>query len=858
MWKVTRKGLRANLVRFLLTAIAVILGVSFMSGTLVLTATVQRVFDDLFANIYRNTDVAVRAPEVLSSDFGSGERPNVPASLLRTVRDAPGVAGANGGVAIDYAQIIGKNGKAIGKPGQGPPTLGFAWDADEGLNPFHLIPGGHPPQDDDEVVIDKRSADKAKLHPGDRVRILSTKRPREYTLVGVARFGTADSPAGASASLFTVREAQRLANIKDEFSQISVRAAQGVSPAQLQRNIEQFLLERGNGSYEVITGAKLTEESQTAIHKQLGFFNIAFTIFALIALVVGAFIIYNTFSIVVAQRTRELALLRALGASQRQVLTEVIGESVVVGVLSSAAGVAFGLLLAMGLKALLGVLGFDIPSSGLVIRPSAVIVGLVIGSVMTILSAIVPARQAARIPPIAAMRDVAFERPPRRVVRFFTGGGAMLLGIVMMLVALFGNVDGAIKYVGLGAVLVFAGAFILGPLFARALSRLIGAPLTRIKGMTGTLARENASRNPKRTATTATSLLIGVALVGFITIFAASAKATVSDAVSSSFKSDYIIQSGGGLGPGAGLSPRFAKDVSTLPEIQAATPIRGGAAGINGSRALLFAVDPQAGAQVLDLGGNGSLASLGDNQIAVSKSKADDNHWKVGDDIPVVFVKTGTRPLQIGYVFDQNSFGAFTVDYYISLANYEKNYALQLDAVVLAKLKPGVTADQGRKALEPLLAPYETAKLQDNAQFKADQNAQINQVVAIVYVLLFLALFVALIGIANTLALSIHERTRELGLLRAVGMSRSQVRSAIRWESVIISILGTVNGLAIGMFFGWSVVRALKDDGFAKFAFAPGQLLLVVLVLAIASVGAAWLPARRAAKLDVLRAISTE
>jgi putative ABC transport system permease protein len=854
MWKVTRRGLAANKLRFLLTAIAVVLGVAFVSGTLVLTATIQKTFDDLFANIYKNTDAIVRAPQVLSSDFGTGQRPNVPQSLLDQVRRADGVQQAEGDVQIPYAQVVDKNGNAVGNPGQGAPTLGFGYHPNSQLSVFHLVEG-RGPTSADEIAIDKNTANVAHLNVGDRVKILTIAAPKTYHLVGIVRFGNADSLAGASATLFTLQHAQLLANSVGEFSQISVKAASGVSQSQLQHDLRQSLGSQGLGKYEVLTGAQITKENQDAVQKQLSFFSIALLIFALISLVVGSVIIYNTFSIVVAQRTREMALLRAIGASQRQVMWQVFGESVVVGLIASAIGVAAGILLAIGLKAVMSAIGFDLPSTSIVIKPIAIIAGLLVGSIVTVLSAIVPARQASRVPPVAALRDVAIEREPRRVLRLGLGGGAMLLGIAVLFIGLFTGVNNAIWFVAAGAVLVFIGAFVLGPLFARAVSLVIAAPLPKIKGMAGTLARQNAARNPKRTATTATALLIGVALVGFITIFAASAKATVSNAVDTQLGTDFIVQGPGGFSPDIGLSPALAREVAALPEVKASTGLRIGEVGINGSRTFVNAVDPVAGSQLFELGTvAGSMKSLTVDGVGVSKRKADEHHWHLGDTIPVTFVKTGVKPLAIQYIYLHNFIG----DYFMSLATYQKNFENQLDSAIFVNLKSGVSADQGRLAIEKLTKPYPNAKVFDNAQFKADREKQINAFVSLMYVMLFLALFIALIGIANTLALSITERTRELGLLRAVGMSRSQVRSAVRWESVIISLLGTINGLAIGLLFGWSVVRALRDSGFSKFAIAPLNLIVVVVVLAVASVGAAILPARRAAKLDVLKAISTE
>jgi putative ABC transport system permease protein len=853
MWKVTRRGLMANKLRFLLTGIAVILGVAFIAGTNVLTATIQHTFDDLFADIYRNTDAVVRAKEVLESDFGEGQRPRIPESLLQEVEKTPGVSAADGNVTIQYAQVVDKHGDAVGSPGQGPPTLGFGWGRNEELSPFR-IDVGHEPQTNDEIAIDKNTVDKADLRVGDDVTILTSAAPRKYKLVGVAKFGTADSLAGASATLFTMEEAQRLAGAPGQFDAISVAADAGVSQEELQSNLRAQL--EGQKDIEVITGKEITEENQNAVRQQLGFINIALLVFALVALGVGAFIIYNTFSIVVAQRTREMALLRAVGASRRQVLAQVIGEAAVVGFLASVAGVGFGILLAIGLRAVMAAFGLDLPGTGIVIPSSAFVSGIITGMVVTVLSAIVPARQASRVPPIAALRDVAIEREPRRVLRFCIGGGLFGLGVVSLYVGLFTGVDNGIRYVGLGALLIFIGAFVLGPLFSRSLSLLIGAPLTRLKGVTGQLARENAARNPKRTATTATALVIGIALVGFITIFAASATASINSAIDDQLKTDYVIQAGSGFG-GAGLSPALAESVAKLPEVQIVSPVRFGDAGINGKRNFLNAVDPEAASELFNVGDvAGSWHDLTDEGIAISKRKADEQGWKIGDTLDMTFVETGDLRMPVQYIYKENTFG----DFFISLAAFEKNFpkSQQLDFLIFARLDPGVTAEQGRAAIEPLLKPYPTAKLRDNKEYKEDQAAQVNRVVSLVYVLLGLALIIALIGVANTLALSIHERTRELGLLRAVGMSRSQVRSAVRWEAVIISLLGAINGLAIGLLFGWSVVRALRDEGFTKFAIAPAQLLVVVLVLVFFSIVAAIFPARRAAKLDVLRAIATE
>ncbi len=854
MWKVTLKGLAGHKLRFLLTALAVVLGVSFIAGTLVLTATIQKTFDDLFADINRGTDAAVRSSNVIKGDFGNDQRANVPASLVAVVKKTPTVEDAQGNIQ-PYAQAVDNNDNAIG--GNGPPTFGLGWDPNPKLNQFHLV-SGHEPRADDEIVVDKQTADKGKFQVGQKVTILTRNAPKKYVLVGVAKFGTVDSLAGASIILFTPAEVQRVAHVSNKFSQISVVAKPGVSQTQVAQDIRATLAANDLTGYQVITGKALTKENQDSVRKALGFISTALLVFAFVALIVGMFIIYNTFSIVVAQRMREMALLRAIGASKRQVLASVIGESVVVGVIASAVGVAAGVGLSIGLKAVMNAVGFEIPGSGVVLHPNAIIIGLLVGTIVTIVSAVVPARQAARVPPIAAMRAVALERPINQFRRLGIGGVILALGLASLFAGLFGGKG--ISLVGIGALLMLVGVFVVSPLFARQLARIIGGPLTWLRGIVGSMARENAARNPRRTATTGAAVMIAVSLVGFITIFAASANASIGSAIDQQLKTDYIVTlKGNGGGPGGGLSPVLAKKIQALPQIEAATPIRLGSADIAGGATFLAAADATTVAQLYDFGvKTGSVADLSaTNTIAVSTRKADSKHLKVGDLVPARFVQTGKVPLRVAFTYKNNGFAG---DYIISLATFEKNFApqFQLDAQIFAKLKPGVSAAQGRAAIEPLVKPYPNADLKDNAQYKADQKKQINQVLVLVYVLLFLAVIIAFIGIVNTMTLSIYERTKEIGLLRAVGSSRRQVRSMVRWEAAIIALFGTLLGIAMALFFGWAVVDALRDQGFTKFSAAPASLVAIVVITGVATLGWASLPARRAAKLDVLRAIEQE
>jgi putative ABC transport system permease protein len=855
MWRVTLKGLLAHKLRFVLTGVSVILGVAFLSGTLVLTTTIRHTFDDLFTEIFEGTDVQVRNFETVSEGFGGGSpRPPVTAAILETVRGVEGVAVANPEVDVPYAQLVDADGDEIGG-GAGPPTFGISWDDDPDLNPFRLEPGSAAPRADDEIVIDKGTADKGDITVGRRVSVLTGQAVKEYTVTGIAKFGTADSALGASIVQFTLPEAQRIVGFtSDQFSAINVVGDPGISQTTLRDRVAAATAIDG---VEVVTGADLTRENQDDVDEFLDVFNRILLVFAAIALFVSCFIIYNTFTIVVTQRAREMALLRAIGAAARQVTLSILAEAVVVGLLASAIGLGLGILLAIGLKTLLDAIGIDIPAGQIAVPLSAVIASFVVGTSVTIVSALVPARKASRVPPVAAMRDVAVERRGGFGARLAVGLAIVLAGAALMLWALFGLPDNALAILGVGALTIFLGTFVIGPVIARPISRFIGAPLPKVRGMTGTLARENAIRNPRRTAATASALMVGVALVGFITIFAASAKASISRTLDRELKTDFIVTSGSGFGF-ALLPPVLSEEMSALPELAAVSGLRYGSFEYGGSQ-FVTAVDTTLADQLIDLGiREGALADVTVDGIALSEEYATDQGLALGDVLPITW-PAGPAPATVQAIYEGSELGV-SGDFVISIASFDEHFlpSQRLDWAVLATLAPGVTAAEGREAIEPVIEPYPTADLRNNAEYKETQEAAIDTVVNLVYALLFLAVLIALIGIANTLALSIFERTRELGLLRAVGMSRSQVRAAVRWESVIIAVFGTLLGLAIGLFFGWAVVRAVEDEGFTEFAIAPGQLVIVVVVAAICGIGAAVFPARRAAKLDILRAIATE
>jgi putative ABC transport system permease protein len=724
----------------------------------------------------------------------------------------------------------------------------LAWPEAEAFNPMTLREG-RAPASGDEVVIDASSADIGDLAVGDATVVLTAAGPVPVTVVGIAGWGDADSPLGASITAMTPDYAQQVLGVPGKVTAIQVAGA-GLSQDELRDRIVAAMPE----GVEVLTGDEITAEEQGAIADLISFFGTFMLTFALIALFVGSFIIYNTFSILVAQRNREMALMRAIGASRRQVLGSLLLEAVVVGLIASVLGLVVGMGVAVMLKGLLAALGMEVPAGGLVVAGGTVVAAFLVGVLVSVAAAVIPARKASRIPPVAAMSDVGVGITTRVKRRSIIGAAVVVAGGALLFVGLFGAVDNALLLVGIGAAVLFVGVAVLGPLIAVPVARLVGAPIARLKGVTGALARENSLRNPKRTASTASALMIGVALVGFITIFAASARASLDDIIDRTFRGDFVIDSGT-FGAG-GFDPGLAERLNQLPEVAAASGARISEAEVDGQVQFLFAVDAATIDQIFDAGiVSGSLDDLDATAIGVWDERAEDEGWSVGDTVSVRFPETGVQPFRIAILFENRELVG--TSFVMSTTAFDVNVPVRLDTSVFVAAAPGVDPTTARAAVEALTDEYPTATVLDQTEYKEAQSASFNQLLGLVYVLLFLAILIALLGIANTLALSILERTRELGLLRAVGMTRSQLRSTVRWESVIIAVLGSILGLVIGIFFGWALVRALASEGFGTFVVPVGSLAVIVVLAALAGVAAAILPARRAARLDVLDALAT-
>jgi putative ABC transport system permease protein len=836
------KGLLAHKLRLFLTAIAVVLGVAFVAGTFVLTDTINKTFQTLFTEISAGTDITVRSASGFGDDANLDvSRNTIPSSLLAAVRAVPGVEAADGTVS-GYAQFIDEQGKAVSTTGA--PTLGFNWTK-SGLSPLTLR-SGREPERDSEVVVDAVTAREHDFALGDRIKILFRGPTEEFTVVGITGFGEADNLAGATLAIFEETTAQRVFGKVGRFDSIEAKAAEGVSTLELRDRIVTLVPQ----GVEVVTSKQVADESAKAVSQALGFLNTALLVFGGIALFVGGFIILNTFSILVAQRTRELALLRALGASRKQVMASVIAEAFAVGVFASVVGIGLGVLVAIGLQSLLKSFGIDLPASGVVLKPRTFIASVIVGVGVTVLSSISPARRASRIAPMAALRGGAEEHGGSLRRRSAAGAAVSAVGAGVLLYGLFG---GGISLVGVGAALVFVGVALLSPLAAIPMARVIGAPFPRIAGMAGKLGRQNAMRNPRRTAATSAALMVGLGLVACVSVLAASIKASAADIVDDYLAADFIISTSNFV---PNISTDLAPQLARQPELAAVSGLQTGQWRSNGQGRSLYAADPATLGQVLKFEVTaGDAGALSRGEILVGEEELKDKALEIGGMLPMTFAQTGDTQLRIGGTFAKNQ---LLGNYLVSTATFDAHFPDRLDFVVLAKARPGVAPAAARAAVERVTGEFPNVEVRDQAEFKQQQEDQVNQILGLITALLFLSIIIALFGIVNTLALSIFERTRELGLLRAVGMSRRQVRSMIRGESVIIAVMGAVLGLAVGVLFGFAVVNALADEGIGAVVIPYGQLLLYVFLAGVAGVIAAVFPARRAARLDVLAAISYE
>ncbi|WP_329487457.1 ABC transporter permease [Kitasatospora sp. NBC_01246] len=847
------RSLGAHKRRLVGTFLSILLGVAFLAGTMVLGDTLRSNFDTLFADANAGTDVVVRSADVLDSPgTPGGVRAPVDTALTERLRAVPGVAAAEASIQ-GAGQLVGSDGKPVG--GQGPPTLAGNWLTDSRLNPYRLAEG-HPPQAPGEAVVNRGAAKAGGLHIGSTT-VLRTPDPVTVTVVGIATFGdSADGMGPSTFTALTLADAERHLTPKGagQAGSIQVRAADGISQQELVRRVAQEL----PGGVEAITGTAATQESTAMVSGRfLTMFTTLLLVFAGIALLVATFTIHNTFAIVVAQRTRENALLRALGAVRGQVLGATLAEALVVGALASLGGLLAGIGVAAGLKALFSALGFSLPTGGMVISTAAVVLPLLVGTLVAVGSALLPAVRAGRTAPLAALRETGVDRAAEGWsgrARVGLGGLLVAAGVP---VTVLGATDGpSVALTTGGGLAVLAGVVVLGPVAAALAVRALGAPLPRLRGVSGTLARRNAARNPRRTAATASALMIGVAVVTLFTVFGASVKATLDSTVSSSFAGDLAVTAPSFGAGGSGVSPKLADALAQLPEVRQTVGLGRGVARIDGHGRVLDVTDPARLTGIVDLGRvDGALDALGTDGLAVARSEAEQRGWRLGQSVTVAFTDGVSGPFTIRALYDESGLAG---DYLITRQAWAPHRGQDADTMVAVGLKASVPLAAGRAAVEKAAAPFGNPQVQDRAQYAASAAGGVDMMLSVVYALLALAVLIALLGIANTLTLAVHERTRELGLLRAVGQTRAQLRGMVRWESVLVAAFGTVGGLGLGAFLGWALVRASDSAGTASFAIPPGQLAVVLVAGLAAGAVAGLRPAGRAARLDILRAIATE
>ncbi len=842
MLNLVLSSLRAHARRLVSTSIAVCLGVALLAGTMVLGDTLKANFDTLFQSALGKADAVARSANTLDTD-GEFAQDLIDGSLAGDVAALDGVEAVAPQIE-GFGQLTGADGEKLG--GNGPPTVAGNWIEDPDLNPYELAEG-RAPRGPNEVVINRGAAVDGDLAVGDTT-IVATPEPVEVTIVGLATVGGEDGIGPSTFTAFSLAGAEEhITGRPGEVTALLVQASSGTSQDVLAERIAGL----ASDDVEVITGADLVAEANDEIDADfLGFLRTFLVVFAAVALLVATLSINNTFAVIAAQRQRSSALLRAVGGDRRHVLLALVGESLLVGVVASLAGLAAGLGLAQGLKALFDAFGFALPAGGMTLRATTLLVAPLVGLVVTLVASLGPAVRSSRVPPLAALRDIEIDRAGASAVRAVAGAIVTSGGVVALVV---GATTQALALAGLGALLTVAGLVILGPVVARPAGAVLGAPIAGLRGVPGALARRNAVRTPRRTAATASALMIGIGVVTIFTVFAGSLKQSVDDSVGAVVHGDLVIASsqfGGG-----GLSPGLVEAVDALPEVDHAVGVAVGPVSIDGRTRQVTVVDPaeSAGALVPEPVA-GDVARLAPDQIAVGEALADDNGWKVGTVVPVRFTDGETQRLEVGAIYEPST---TLQELILPRRTWDAHQVQTVDNMVVVTVADGVDVEAARAAVEQATTEFAPPDVFTKDEYVADATANVDTFLGLIYAMLALTIVIALMGIANTMSLSTYERVRELGLLRAVGAEQAQVRSMVRWESVVIAVFGTVGGLALGLLLGWGLVRAAARGEFPiTFAVPVTQLVPVVVLGALAGAVASWRPARRAARVDVLDAIA--
>jgi putative ABC transport system permease protein len=848
--RVALKGIAGRKLRAALTMFAVVLGVAMVSGTYVFTDTIENAIDTLLTDAYTGSDAVVSAQDVV--DLPAGERPTVPARLAAQVRALPEVAAVSGAI-TDTARLIGKDGAAISTRDE---SIGVNVDAGQPrFNPLKLTVGRWPagPR---EVAIDAGTATGGHFAVGDTIGVAADGPVRRFAITGIAEFTTLDSLGGLTLAIFDTPTAQAFLGKRGRFDEILVAAKDGVSSEALVRAIGPVLpagAEVATGEAEVRTQARGSNEDIALLRK----FMLAF---GGLALFVGGFVIFNTLSTTVAQRTRELATLRTLGASRRQVLGSVVLESLVIGAAASVLGLVLGPALARGLSALFVALGQDLPQIDAVVATRTVVVSLLVGVLITLVAGLLPALRATSVPPISAVREGALPRSPLAPYAPYAAGAAIASGVGLLAFAMFApdlSVSWVLILLALGCLVLFVGVALISSRLVGPLASVLAWPIARAAGAAGRLARQNAVRNPARTAVTASALMIGLALITFVAVLGHGLQRSVGDAVDRVVRADYVVTADDGSGP---LAPTVARTVASQPGVETVSGIRRGPARVFGADESVDGVEPATIARVAGFdwvdGSDRTLAELGPSGAVLQRTFADDHHLAVGGRFSLRTAQGKQVELIVRGIYAPPKFDAVLGPILVSRQTFDATFDRPRDVLALVDVGGG-TSDATTRALERALTRFPEVDLQTRGEFADRRGKEIADLLSLLYVLLALSVVVSLFGMVNTVTLAVFERTRELGMLRAIGMTRRQVRRMVRHESVITGLIGAALGMPLGIFLAALVTTGLADEGVA-FSLPVSTLVVFALVAAVAGVLAAILPARRASRLDVVEALAYE